>query len=209
MNKTAIAIVAGLAAGMASADSISQTDSTVIEWGFAGTGPVTDGPAIGNPFTINIAGASGAILDVNVTLLNGTHTWSDDLEIALMAPDGTIVHLMDDAGGSDDIGGDLGFDDQAAAALGDADNGGAAVAGVFQVSVYGTSANLPAATGTTLADFNGGDANGAWTLYVYDDAGGDTGSFQGGWRLDIETVPTPASAALLGLGGLAAARRRR
>src|SRR5262249_55070841 len=40
---------------------------------------------------------------------------------------------------------------------------------------------------------NGTNPNGTWSLYVFDDAGGDMGSFAGGWEIDIITdqCPTP------------------
>ena len=116
---------------------------------------------------------------------------------------------MANAGGGDDFQGDVTFDDQAAAPIDDATGGNfAAGTGVFQTSVYTPGDLNGASDGTLLSLFNGEDANGTWSLFVYDDTGADTGDFQG-WTLDIVTIPAPASAALLGLGGLAAARRRR
>jgi hypothetical protein len=66
-----------------------------------------------------------------------------------------------------------------------------------------------------LSAFNGTDANGAWSLYVFDDGPGDVGSFAGGWSLTISTAgaaarssisveapPQIASVALDGQGGL-------
>jgi subtilisin-like proprotein convertase family protein len=209
MNKALLTIIAAGIAGTASADVISETNSAVIEWGILGTGPVTSGEATLFPSDIGVAGAVGAITDVNVTLHGGAHTWADDMEIALRSPSGSVVILMQDAGGSDDIAGDITFDDQAAAPIDDA-TGTFTGSGSYMVSVYdiGTS-TAPAATGADLSAFNGEDANGTWSLFVFDDAGGDTGAFSGGWTLDIVTIPAPASAALLGLGGIAAIRRRR
>ena len=47
------------------------------------------------------------------------------------------------------------------------------------------------ASGSALADFVGTNANGVWSLYVFDDVGGDIGNFNGGWTLN-------GSASLLG-----------
>jgi hypothetical protein len=57
-----------------------------------------------------------------------------------------------------------------------------------------------------LAAF-GTSVNGNWSLFVVDDASADTGSIAGGWQ--IEVIPSPGAMAMLGLGGLVAARRRR
>jgi hypothetical protein len=42
--------------------------------------------------------------------------------------------------------------------------------------------------GTTLSVFNGVNPNGAWRLFVVDDAGADVGSIAGGWSLNIVTA---------------------
>lgn len=207
------ALLCALAAGLtspAAADVITESNAAPLEWGFGTTAPVTEGEATLFPSLITIAGATGVITDVNVNLMEGQHTWSDDLEITLRSPSGTVVTLMQDAGGLDDIGGDLIFDDSAAGPIAD-NEAGALVAGFYQPSVYGTAdTTAPTSDGSLLSLFNGENANGNWELYVYDDAFSDTGSFAEGWEITIVTeIPAPASATLLGLGGLLASRRRR
>lgn len=193
----------------AQADVLTGTNASVIEWGFAGTGPVTEGPALLYPSTITITGGTGPIADVNVTLLQGLHTWADDMEIALVSPSGTVVELMNDAGGSNDIAGDLTFDDEATMEIGDLTGDGFEGFGTFRPSVYEVGMNNPLADGSMLSLFDGESANGNWSLYVFDDAAGDTGQFMDGWSIEITLVPAPASAGLLGLSGLALSRRRR
>ena len=210
MNKILMtAIVAGIA-GTASADVIAGSNNAILEWGFAGTGAVTAGETTLFPSDIAIAnGATNIITDVNVTLKTGAHTWADDMEISLRSPSGTVVVLMQDAGGSDDIAGSLTFDDQAAGMIDDA-TGTFTGSGTYQPSVYSTATTTaPAPTGVGLSAFNGENANGTWSLFVFDDAGGDTGAFSDGWNIELTVIPAPASAALLGLGGIAAIRRRR
>ena len=213
-NRVFVGLLAAGIAGTASADVISETNPAVIEWGTQGTGVVTDGPAILFPSNINVAGANGPISDVNITLNDGVHTWADDMEIVLVSPSGTAVMVMADAGGNDNFAGSVTFDDQAAGPIGNTGQGAnddLDFSGSFQTSVYGTtfSTTAPATSGTLLSLFNGEDANGTWSLYVYDAFSGGTGAFSGGWTLDIVTVPAPASAALLAAGGLLSSRRRR
>ncbi|GAB5497400.1 MAG: hypothetical protein Phyf2KO_24800 [Phycisphaerales bacterium] len=209
-DRALLCALAACLASSASADVTIESNPAPLEWGIAGTGPVTQGEATLFPSIINVAGATGVVLDINVTIMEGQHTWSDDLEITLRSPSGTVVTLMQDAGGLDDIGGDLIFDDQAASPIDDNEIG-ALVAGSYQTSVYGTAdTTAPASNGSLLSLFNGENPNGNWELYVYDDAFSDTGSFADGWEIRIETfIPAPASATLLGIGGLAAIRRRR
>jgi subtilisin-like proprotein convertase family protein len=38
-----------------------------------------------------------------------------------------------------------------------------------------------------MAALNGASANGSWNLFVFDDAGGDSGSIAGGWSLAVTT----------------------
>jgi hypothetical protein len=57
-----------------------------------------------------------------------------------------------------------------------------------------------------LSAFNGLDANGTWTLFVSDNAAGDTHRLAT-WSLHITGTPEPASLILLGLAGLLIRRR--
>ena len=63
--------------------------------------------------------------------------------------------------------------------------------------------------GTYNANIWGGGGSGLWTLTFDDTAGGDPTSI-GQIVIDFNTIPEPTSAAiLLGMAGLAVARRRR
>jgi len=218
ISKNAFAII--LSAGVActaSADVITGSNGAILEWGISPTNgsAVTAGAVTLFPSDIVIAnGATNIITDVNVTLKAGAHTWADDMEISLRSPSGTIIELMRDAGGNDNIAGVLTFDDDAAGMIGDTGQGAnddLDFSGTFMTSLYGTSvgSTAPAANAVGLAAFNGEDANGTWSLFVFDDAGADTGAFTDGWNIELTVIPAPASAVLLGLGGIAAIRRRR
>ncbi|WP_353957823.1 hypothetical protein [Peribacillus sp. NJ4] len=59
----------------------------------------TQGPAAPYPSFINVAGLTGTIAEVTVTLNNMSHTFPADLDILLVGPQGQNVLLMSDAGG--------------------------------------------------------------------------------------------------------------
>ncbi len=168
------------------------------------------GPASPYPSTINVSGLSNTILtDVNVTLLGLSHTWPDDLHVALVGPTGASVVLMANSGDRDDIDNAfLTFDNEAPSPL---PGFSQIVSGIYQVSQHGFEITQPNFTfGTDLSIFDGLDPNGIWSLYVYDDSSGDFGSISSGWTLSLETTPVPIPAAawlfgsgLLGFIGLA------
>ena len=213
MTHSLTAVCIACAAGAASADHTQYTNSSVLEWGTDGTSIVYQGPTTLFPSTINVSGTTNPILDVYIVLHEGAHTYADDLEITLRGPNGNVLKVLQDAGGGDDIAGDLRFDDAGAAPMPNGSGFGPFGGGVpYQVSIYGETSTRSTAPTPNITDFSGYDglsANGDWELYVYDDAGGDTGAFSGGWSIFINTVPAPASAALLGLAGLAGVSRRR
>lgn len=198
----AILAVVGMAS-MASAD-VYQNLSAITIPGAGSTGPAAPYPSV-----INIAGFSGSATEVRVSLFGMSHTFPDDLDILLVGPSGQTVMLMSDAGGADDVVGiDLVFED-GAAAIPDAT---VLSSGIYSPTNIGATDPMPAPApagpyGTSLLSAFGADVNGAWSLYVFDDASADTGAIAGGWQ--IEVVPAPSAIALMGLGGLVATRRRR
>ena len=116
-----------------------------------------------------------------------THTWRADLQIELVAPDGTTVLLADDNGGSGDdfgagcsVGQMLCFDMNAATSI----------------SSW-TSTDPPDGTYQPLGCLgdvnNGQNADGIWTLNVCDDLGGIVGEILG-WCLVFDNNPPTPSA---------------
>ena len=103
-----------------------------------------------------VAGVIGTLTDVNVSLsLN--HTNDEDLDIFLVAPDGTMVELASDVGGSGDNFANSVFDQQAATVV----NAG---------TVPFTGSFRPEGSLDALA---GGSPAGTWTLIVSDDTAGN------------------------------------
>jgi subtilisin-like proprotein convertase family protein len=165
----------------------------------AGAPATTTGPAATYPIQFNLnavpAGVKAWSIRVGVTM---THTFPDDLNLVLEAPNGNKVLLMSNAGGSLDITNvSLTFDDSAATSLPDSTQ---IVAGTFKPSAFGTlvppsglvpPVALPAPPyGATLGTLTGQDAHGIWKLWIYDDVAGDTGSISGA-TLNINTELSP------------------
>ena len=193
--------------------TFSNTGSILIPAGAPGT---TSGPANPYPSTLNVAGLSGTITNLTVTLNDFSHSFTRDVDVLLVGPTGVARMLMSSVGGLTPVSLiDLtfadGFPSLSTSTL---------VSGTFAPTNLG-SGNLPAPAPagpylTLLSGFNGTNPNGAWSLFVNDHAGFDTGSIAGGYSVTITTsgtgtgVPDGGSTLLLlglALGGLAAARR--
>lgn len=111
--------------------------------------------------------SQGAIIDLNVVDLIGTHTWVGDLTFTLTSPSGTTVTLVSElCEDLDDF--NINFDS-------DAESGDIPCPYV-DGGTYRPSGSL--------ADFNGEEASGVWTLTVADGANQDGGVLEG-WALDF------------------------
>jgi subtilisin-like proprotein convertase family protein len=151
--------------------------------------PRVSGVALASPYpsTINVSGVSGTVRSVRVNLNGLTHTFPADIDFLLVGPQGQQVVLLSDAGGGTDIVGvNLTLDDAAAAVA-----PAVLVSGTFRPTNIGGGDVFPGAPAgaptAALAAFAGTDPNGAWRLFVVDDAGADRGDLTGGWSLSIET----------------------
>jgi hypothetical protein len=215
MKTLALIALSGLAATAANAQTFS----------FLGTpGSIPDNAPAG--LTLNtgaVAGANATISTVSVSIDFSTatgapgHTWIGDLiatltytpsvgapvSFSLMNRVGRVTTGFGDSSNITGIytfangGGDLWA---AAGLVGDA-------VAVATGTYAATGANAATALDMDAA-FAGLSSTGTWSLVVVDAAGGDTGAVASA-SVTIGTIPTPGAAALLGLGGLAAFRRRR
>jgi len=133
--------------------------------------PLVDGPT--QTFQLEIADLRVVNdLDVNLELI---HNRVEDLDIFLEAPDGTIVELFTDIGGTSGGVFATTLDDEAVEAISAAVS---PISGSFQPEGL-------------LRDFDGKAINGTWLLHVTDDtANGDAGALLN-WSLDIELAPDP------------------
>ncbi len=110
---------------------------------------------------------AGAVNDVDVINLAGTHSWVGDLSFFLESPSGTEIQLRDQTCGSD-ANFNIGYDDEAASG----------------------EPPCPPTDGNSyqplepLATFDGEEAGGTWTLRILDNANGDSGQLQS-WGLNL------------------------
>jgi subtilisin-like proprotein convertase family protein len=193
-------------------DSIAFSNNAPI----AVPGANTSGPAAPYPSTINVAGVTGPMIGARVSLNNVSHTWPNDIDVLLIGPGGQSLIVLSDAFGNGDPDGlvpslELRDDADTIAPLANtAFNGnmsfrptnhsaGDVFAGA-PAGPYGEAA--PAGAATFASVFGGTDPNGAWSLYVVDDAGSDIGQIAGGWTLTILTQgEVGCLACLLDVGG--------
>ena len=186
-------ILTGIFILLSSVLTFAQTTQTFTNSN-ATTIPATGtGPAVANPYpsTVTVSGMPGTITNVTVSLTGISHTWPDDLDIILVSPAGQQVTLMSDCGaGTDLVGVNLVLSDAAGSSLVD---GGPTVSGTFKPTDIndGTDTYPAPGPGTVspaalLSTFNTYDANGTWSLYIYDDTGIDQGTMAS-WSITVTT----------------------
>lgn len=181
-------------AGPAQATTFSSNAPITINDGTNSCQAAQQTPATPYPSSIPVA-TSGAVTDVNVTLTNLTHSFPRDLRVLLVAPSGVSTLLMHQVGEGDDaVDQTLTFDDEASGSVPTP-----IVTGTYKPTQFdsGCNAAIPIASslpspappgpyGATLGVFDGGGANGNWSLYVVDESNQDVGDIEG-WCLAIET----------------------
>jgi hypothetical protein len=145
--------------------------------------------SITNTTSFSFGSQVGPPVSLRVRISGFSHTWPDDVDIFLMAPNGRVVTLMSDAGGSlDAVNAELLFSDAATATLPDAAQ---ITSGTYLPTNYEGNINdtLPpgivGAPGSSLNALLSGSISGDWKLFVTDDLGGLLGSISF-WTLEIE-----------------------
>jgi hypothetical protein len=158
-----------------------------------------------NPFpsTINVSGVGTDLTGLKVKIKNTSHGCAKDLDVLLVGPNGTKTTLFSDNGHAallpscSDLNKTSITIDDACADFGNAVPGGADICvrpsdndslGHQGDSWPGVGNDFAA---LNLSTFYGSNPNGAWKLYVVDDSGDDSGSFAGGWELQVTTKNSP------------------
>lgn len=226
------ATILGLA--LLSTGALAQTDFsnlTDVRIPGVGTGGTGTGSAGLYPITFSVSGMGTSTSDINISLEFGTaagtaafaageeHTFCGDLDMMLVAPTGTNIVFLSDAGSLWDMNGSYTFDDEATAGIdvsGTGQNDGISnlLNGSYRFSAYtaGDPFLAPAPTPTfgniLFSVFDGENPNGTWQLWIMDDAGGDAGWLMSS-TLTITAVPEPSTLALCGIGAAALLRCRR
>lgn len=164
----------------ASADAVVNVKPVAVTPAFTNDTNVVISPSRKSTVTsaIKVAGLSGTIQDVNVTL-NLVHTSIGDLKITLISPAGTRIVLFNRNGGSGDNLLNTTFDDAASAAI---TSGAAPFSGSFRPVQL-------------LSTLNGKNPNGVWKLEVVD-AVAQHGGYLDNWTLSLE-VSAAARAGLV------------
>lgn len=148
-----------------------------------------DSPADPYPSSINVAGVTGTLLDVTVTLAGFGHSFPQDVDALLVRDTGPTVMLMANCGADFPVDGlTLRFNDDATnqlpltASLMDA---------TYQPNNYAFSDVLPTPApagpyGEMLTPL-AAEPNGTWSLYVWDNSPQDAGQITNGWSLTLVT----------------------
>ncbi|HEX6333725.1 MAG TPA: proprotein convertase P-domain-containing protein [Flavisolibacter sp.] len=166
---------------------------------------IPDDDATGISSVLAIAGAPvNAIIDSVVVTFSITHTWLEDVEVNLQAPNGQIINLVADRG----EGSIYGCNNTRVSSV---NTEAVFPSGAYASPLTGTyradataQVNLIASTPVTTSTFSSlfSVINGNWMLRVYDDQGADDGTLIQ-WSVKISYSPgAPLPAAITTFSGL-------
>jgi subtilisin-like proprotein convertase family protein len=192
--------------GLVNAPKINNASRTnneqrvTADYTFNGSGGTINVSAAATPYPaiITVSGVpSGSIMkEIKINGLN--HTWADDVDIILQSPTGTNVVLISDVGGggADFVNNNYTLNDGAAISMGATVPADGTYKPTNRVGTIGPEPDNWVAPGPgvvsqptpTLSSFGNGNHNGDWKLFVFDDAGGDSGNW-GSWSITFTDPP--------------------
>ena len=150
--------------------------------------------------SVTVSGTTGPITDVDLQLHGVDAMCANDFDMLLVGPQGQQAMVFSDVAGCDTLSSrELTLDDEAAQLLPLDD---VPAAGSYRprdadewVFDFDDVPGLPgsAGAGSALSVFDGTAANGAWALYVVNDAPNTVGHLNQGWGLHITTGDAAAS----------------
>jgi subtilisin-like proprotein convertase family protein len=175
---------------------------------------------IGSMICMSIAGPGGVLTDLNLDLAVD-HSWAGDLAVKIVAPDTTILTVMNRPGfaeaADDGTGGFGDSSDLTSTAILNFINGAAVSAEDMGAGIDGTqficqddgictyAPNAGLGEGTDFSDFVGTESTGTWQVCVGDAGGGDNGFLCPATALNFTagsatTVVSPANGSTVGFG---------
>lgn len=138
----------------------------------------------------------GDISQIEVILEGFKHAAPDDVDLLLVAPDGTSMIIFSDAGGTIPVD-NLRIELTDSTSAQDLRDDGPLTSGTFRPRNFGGTADpdlfpdsgVTPGTGTALSVFKGKSPRGIWRLFAVDDSAVHTGEITGGWAIRLRTTP--------------------
>ena len=146
---------------------------------------------------IAVAGQTGLVTDVDVTLTGFSTGFPADLDILLQGPNGRSVMLMSDLCGGDVANLTIRFDDEATTPIPRAST---CTSGSFWPSGGADfdDTSFPTPNAAALGVFDSASPNGTWTLSVADDDDPDIAVISGGFTLTFQLTDEVGPAVTFG-----------
>jgi subtilisin-like proprotein convertase family protein len=142
------------------------------------------------PSTVSVSGLSGTISNIKLNVNNLSHTWPDDIDAVLFGPTGAHSIIFTDAiGGSGGVTARNYTFQIGSTALPLTGLPASGTYGVVNGGSYNGTGTPSAVNSANLNNFVGTNPNGTWSLYFFDDTGGDQGTV-GSWSIEITTQPS-------------------
>jgi subtilisin-like proprotein convertase family protein len=187
-------VLGAMAAVLAMASARGGISESFTSGGSVGTVP--DGSPVGALFTGTVSDLAGQTVSGLTVDLNFSGGYNGNLYGYLVAPNGTLVVLMNQPGvsvngfGASGAGMNITLSDAGSTSI-QSETSSSVLSGTYSAA-------------GSLSYLNGSSANGTWELFFSDqvNGGGTSPSTLVGWSLNIEAVPEPVNVALGIFGGL-------